>query len=441
MSLIRKNDFQKERTNIIFQKMMAVPSSVTTLFQKRGPQENYSSFDMSHKQAQNLIDSMDVFVLGSVASFLIQNYENLEKTSFLPENILEISNFIVDNNILPALCALSVRFIVNQASQHETMGTYISNIKHNDVIDQKYNINNFKSFNFAYSISYILDTIDSIPNAPVLSDDEDETASTKDVTNWLLKMKESIDESLTSVFNKKSYSNAKIEMLFLPQTAMNKGKEYINKLLGKKIFDHQFNSKIEFLKSKEKVEKFIKLNRETFIQDSSLNRRNFDYVKRDIMKSVDEIYRVSYEKFIEQNIKMSFAYELSQYIKLGRPNDLSMIKKFSKLGEKAHHSYDENNKFKPYDAVSNFAKQILEAHEKDEVHVLYSKIGNSYKEKTNNHEMLTDKVAFDLTINYLESNNILKLHTFNQILETQISHHQKLLDTKRRIMKSSKMKM
>lgn len=435
MSLIRKNDFQKERTNIIFQKLMAMPSSITTIFQKRGPNENYSEFDMSHKQAQNLIDTMDVFVLGSLCSFLVNNYDNLEKTGYLPENLMEISSFIVDNNILTPLVALGVRMGANYISQKETLNDYITNLNNNKVIDDKYNINNFKNFNLAYSISYMLDTFDAIPNAPTLTDTGDNMSSIK---KWLMGIRKNVGNFLTENFTKNSYDNLKIEVVFLPQTAIEMTKNFINKTLKKNIFKPKFNSKTEFLKSKEKVQNFIQANKDVYTEESSLNRKNFDHVKRDLMKTVDEIYRVSYEKFIEQNIKMSFAYELSQYVKYGKAKNIKAFKKFAELPQKAHHSYDENNKFKPYEAISNISSQILVAMKNRTAHSLFYKIQRPYRSK--NGELLDDKKAFELTLNYLEQNNILKLHTFNEILDKQIAHQDKILKKRRSLLKVIKKK-
>lgn len=437
MSLIRKNDFQKERTNIIFQKLMSMPSSVTTIFQKRGPNENYSEFDMSHKQAQNLIDTMDVFVLGSLCTFLAKNYDNLENTGYLPENLMEIGTFIVDNNILPPLVALGVRLGANYISQKETLHDYISNLNGNKVIEDKYNIKNFKSFNLAYSISYILNTFDSIPNAPTLKDTADKLPVIKE---WLLDIKTKVNSFLDETFTRKTYNNLKIELFFFPQTAIEMSKNFVNQIIKKNLFNTKFNSKNEFLKSKEKVEKFITKNKDVYIEESSLNRKNFDHVKRDLMKTVDEIYRVSYEKFIEQNIKMSFAYELSQYIKHGKAKNPKIFKNFAQLPEKAHHSYDDNNKFKPYEAISNISSQILVAIKNNSPHALYYKIPREYNQKKlkskNSNRLLDDKTAFDLTINYLEQQNILRLHTFNEILDKQLEHQHKIIRKRRTLLKA-----
>lgn len=436
MSLIRKNDFQKERTNIIFQKLMSMPSSVTTLFQKRGPNENYSEFDMSHKQSQNLIDTMDVFVLGSLCSFLANNYNNIEKAGYFPENLMEISSFIMDHNILPPLVALGVRLGANYINQKETLNNYTKTLN-NKIINDKYNINNFKSFNLAYSISYVLDTFESIPNTPSLQDTTDTLPTIK---KWLLSIRDHANKFLSNHLIKNSYDNLKIEAFFLPQSAIDISKKYINKLFKKTIFKTEFSSKVEFLKSKEKVQNFIQKNKNIYIEESSLNRKNFDHVKRDLMKTVDEVYRVSYEKFIEQNIKMSFAYELSQYIKDGKKYDSSKLEIFSNLPARAHHSYDDNNKFKPYESIGNIASQIITSIKNDEVHPLFYKIGREYKHK-NKNTPLNDKISFNLTTNYLAQANILKLHTFNEILDNQLNHQQQILKKKKTLLKAIKKKI
>lgn len=428
MRLIRKKDFQKERTNIVFQKLMAFPSSITTLFIKRGPKENYSEFDILEKQSQNLIDTMDIYIIGSLTSFVLNNKNVIENNSFLSNDLMEIIDYMMDKDIIPALCALAIRYSVGKITEYETVNKYVKNIKNIDIIDKKYNINNFKNFNLAYAISYMLDTLDSIPNKPI-GDDGNKKNSIK---KWLDKISESVKNSLYSNFNQKKYINLKIEFIFLPHTAINIGKKFINKLLNRNIFDIDFNSKNEFLKSRNSVEDFIDRNKDIFLAETIINRKNNDQLKIDITKQIDEIYRISYEMFIEQSIKLSFAYELSKYIK--GEKSIEEFKKFAQLDQRSHFSYNGNFKFQPYGAISNISRQIIDFSIKETKHPLYYKFRKILQ---NDEKKITDH-SLNIVIHFLKQEKIMDLKTFNEILNDNIEKKEKIINKKRIIYKNYK---